>query len=134
MKYCKHYNRKNIFWQKSWRCPFNWIKWCHSHDFGQIIIFYFYCLQSFSNTFLMINRNLSTSCRVIGMIESLQLFVMLTRPVTWVQYGVKSSFSIYFFFLFANCFEHEWTVSSIYHIQFRSKMDFILHSKCNQKH
>lgn len=46
----------------------------------------------------MINRNLSTSCRVIGMIESLQLFVMLTRPVTWVQYGVKSSFSIYFFF------------------------------------
>lgn len=58
---------------KAVKSMFVWGTWSR---FWSILLKIFYCLQYFSNAFLMINYNPSVSSRVMSKIQSWQFFVM----------------------------------------------------------
>lgn len=48
----------------------------HAQNFGQNIMFLFYCSQCLRDAYLMINQYFSVRRRDISIIQSLQLFVI----------------------------------------------------------
>lgn len=67
--FCLWLNKK----YKAVKSMFVWGTWSR---FWSVFLKKFYCLQYFSNAFLMINFNLSVSSRVMSKIQSWQFFVM----------------------------------------------------------
>lgn len=55
---------------KAVKSMFVWGTW------SRFLLFFFYCLQCFSNAFLMINYNPGVSSRVMSKIQSWQFFVL----------------------------------------------------------
>lgn len=51
-------------------------KACLFEAHGHVFFWFFYCLQCFSNAFLMINYNTGVSSRVMSKIQSWQFFVL----------------------------------------------------------
>lgn len=64
--FCLSFKKK----YKAVKSMFVWGTW------SRFLLFFFYCLQCFSNAFLMINYNPGVSSRVMSKIQSWQFFVL----------------------------------------------------------
>lgn len=93
------------------------------HAWSQILFFYFYCLQCFRDAFLVINRGLSVSLKVINEDGELKILCHVnTRLFTVFVYMYIASidrlrfFSKLIFLSLLIRFKHKLFINSSYHL------------------